>query len=204
MAIMKAKSTIATIGLILAMCVGVASKAVADTYVFDRDHTNISFSWDHLGLSRQAGRILNFEGSVEFDPTEPEKGSVDVTLKVASLWTGVDALDKQLKTSDYFDTERFPTITFKSTKAKKTGDKTGEVTGDLTIMGIAKPVTLEVTWAYSGEHPLGKYNANYRDKIVSGFMATTKILRSDWGLKRGIPLASDEITISINTELIKK
>lgn len=180
------------------------TRAVADIYVFDKGHTNITFSWGHLGLSRQSGRMLDYSGIVDFDPAAPEQGRVDVTMKVASLWTGVEALDKHLKSADFFDVERFPTITFRSTSAKTTGEKTGEVAGELTIMGITKPVTLQVTWNFTGEHPLGRFNANYKDKIASGFTATTRILRSEWGVTRGTPLTSDEIEITINTELLKK
>lgn len=193
-------AAIATVGVASAL----VERAQADIYGFDRGHTNISFSWDHLGLSRQSGRILDYDGMLDFDPAEPEKASVEVTLKAASLSTGVEALDKQLKTSDFFDVERFPLITFKSTGVTKTGEKTGDVTGDLTIMGITKPLTLNVTWNFTGDHPLGAFNANYKDRVVSAFTATAKLLRSDWGVKRGTPIASDEIQLTINTELLKK
>lgn len=181
-----------------------AGAAASEPYTFDKGHTNITFSWDHLGISRQSGRILDYEGTLDFDPETPEEAKIAVTMKVASLWTGVDALDKHLKTADFFDAPRFPTMTFAGTSVKKTGDKTGEVTGDLTIMGVAKPVTLTVTWNFTGEHPLGKLNPTYKDKTVSGFSATAKLLRSEWGIKRGTPLTSDEIEISINTQLFKK
>lgn len=178
--------------------------ACADIYGFDKGHTNITFSWNHLGLSRQAGRVMDYDGTLDFDPAAPEKAAIDVTMKVKSLWTGIDALDKALRTSDFFDAERFPTMAFKSTAIKTTGDKTGEVTGDLTIMGVSKPVTLQVTWNFTGEHPLAALNPAYKDKFVSGFSATTKLLRSEWGINRGTPLTSDEIEISIATELTKK
>ena len=178
--------------------------ANADLYGFDKGHTNISFSWNHLGLSRQAGRVMDYDGTLDFDPTAPEKAAIDVTMKITSLWTGIDALDKALKTADYFDAEKYPTMTFKSTAVKATGEKTGEVTGDLTIMGISQPVTLQVTWNFTGEHPLSALNPAYKDKFVSGFSAKTQILRSTWGIKRGTPLTSDEIEITISTELTKK
>ncbi len=178
--------------------------ATADTYTFDKQQTNITFSWGHLGISRQSARLLDVSGTVEFDPKEPEKGAVDVTMKVASLWTGVGELDRQLKSSDYFDAAQFPTMTFKSTGVRAIGDKTGEVTGDLTILGQARPVTLLVTWNFSGEHPLSTLNPAFKDKFVSGFTATSKLLRSEWGMTRGTPLTTDEIEITINTELIRK
>ena len=178
--------------------------ASADTYGIDKEQTNVTFSWIHLGVSRQSGRVLDVAGTLDFTPAEPEKSAIDVTMKVQSLWTGVPLLDKQLKSADYFDAAQFPTITFKSTSIKKTGDRTGEVTGDLTIMGQAKPATLAVIWNFTGEHPLAPINPTYQGQMISGFTATTKLLRSDWGIKRGTPLTSDEIEITINTELLRK
>ena len=176
----------------------------ADTYVMDKEHTNVTFSWIHLGISRQSGRLLDVAGTLDFSPEEPEKSSIDVTMKVQSIWTGVPVLDKQLKSSDYFDAVQFPAMSFKSTGIKKTGDRTGEVVGDLTIMGHARSATLAVTWNYTGEHPLAAINPAFQGQTISGFTATTKLLRSDWGIKRGTPLTSDEIEITINTELIRK
>lgn len=176
----------------------------AETYSFDKDHTAVTFSWGHLGLSRQSGRIRELEGRLEFDPANPEAGKVDVTLKVASLWTGVPALDTHLKSPDFFNADEHPTITFKSTAARKTGEKTGEVTGDLTIMGMTRPITLQVRWNYTGEHPLSTVNPIYKGKFVSGFSATAQLLRSEWGVSRAVPLVSDEIHISIETELLRE
>lgn len=187
-----------------AVAFGTIGSSIADIYSFDKMHTNITFSWDHLGLSRQSGRMLDCDGIVTFDPAAPDQAQVDVAMRVASLWTGVPALDKHLKSSDFFDAERHPLMTFRSTNARKTGQKTGEVSGELSILGIAKPVTLQLTWNYTGEHPLGRINANYAGKIVSGFTATAKLKRSEWGMDRAIPLASDDIEITINTELLKK
>ncbi|HRD77769.1 MAG TPA: YceI family protein [Hyphomicrobiaceae bacterium] len=189
---------------LMIVAIAPAGRANAAPYVFDRDHTSITFSWNHLGLSRQAGRLLDHEGTLEFDPAEPEKSNVDVTLRPSSIWTGVAALDKHLKSADFFDIGRFPAITFKSTAVKKTGERTGEVTGDLTILGTTKPVTLQVTWNFTGEHPLAKLNPAYREKLVSGFSATARLLRSEWGMKRGMPLISDEIIVTIETELFRK
>lgn len=189
---------------LFAFCTPSSSPAHADTWAIDKDHTNVSFSWNHLGVSRQSGRILGVEGRLEFDPEAPEQSTLEVVMRVSSLWTGVEALDKLLVSSDFFAAARHPAITFRSTAVKKISDKTGEVYGDLTIMGVTNPVTLQVTWNYSGEHPMAPINANFKDKHVSGFSAATRILRSAWGVTRGIPLASDEIEIQIETELIRK
>ena len=173
-------------------------------YVSERQHTNVSFSWNHLGLSKQTGRIIDVEATLLHDPEKPEESTLEVVMKPASMMTGVADLDRQLKGADYFDAGRHPTITFKSTGIKKTGEKSGEVVGDLTILGITKPVTLDVTLNFSGEHPLAPLNATYRDQFAMGFSAKAKISRSEWGLKRGTPLVSDEIEISIETEMIRR
>lgn len=181
-----------------------APAARADVYTFDRDHTNISFSWNHLGIARQSARIMEFDGLLDFDPEIPENSSIDVTLKVASLFTGVKALDRDLRSSDFFDAARYPDITFKSTIIRKVGERSGEVAGDLTILGTTHPVVLQVRWNFSGEHPLGEINPSYKGKYVSGFSAVTTLLRSAWGLKRAVPLVSDEIEIAIEAEFLRK
>lgn len=181
-----------------------AGPVQADSYTFDKDYTNVSFSWGHLGLSRQSARVLDVEGTLEFDPENPEGGKVDVTLRASSITTGVSAFDRLIRSADFFDAARQPKITFKSTSARKASDKTGEVSGDLTIMGVTKPVTLQVTWNYTGEHPFAPVNPNYKDKQVSGFSVEAFLKRSDFGLTRGLPLISDEIRVTIEAELAKK
>lgn len=176
----------------------------ADTWVFDKQHTEIRFSWDHLGLSRKSGRFLDMDGTLEFSPTEPEVGRIDVGIRTSSVATGVRELDDHLKSPDFFGANANPRITFKSTGVTKTGDRTGEVNGNLTIAGVTKPVTLDVTWNFTGEYPLSAINPGYQGKWVSGFSAKTIIARSDFGLKRAIPLISDEIQITIEAELLRK
>jgi polyisoprenoid-binding protein YceI len=178
--------------------------AAADTYVLDKSATYIGFTWNHLGLTRQQGRFNDFSGTVVFDPDKPEAGTVDVIINTGSVQTGVDALDKHLRTSDFFDAANHRTMTFKSNGAQKTGERTGLVTGDLTILGNSKPVVLDVTWVFTGAHPLGTINAAFKDKVVAAFSAKALIKRSDWGMTRAAPLMSDEIEITIETEMIKK
>jgi polyisoprenoid-binding protein YceI len=198
------------IGRLLAALLGIAllwgapPAADAASYAFVKDYTSVRFSWSNVGLSRQSARVLDIDGTVEFDPAEPEASRVDVIMKSSSLWTGVAAFDDTLKSIDFFDVRRHPTIRFRSTSARRKSDRTGELTGDLTIMGITKPVTLYVVWNFTGEHPLAAVNPNYKDVFVSGFSATGVLRRSDWGLSRAVPLVSDEVEITIETELIRR
>jgi polyisoprenoid-binding protein YceI len=189
--------------LVLGMSASGKLAAQMATYRFDKDHTAINFSWSHLGLSRQSARLAGVDGRIQFDPMTPELSAIDVTMKAASISTGIPEFDRHIKSADYFDVERFPLITFKSTAIRRLSDKTGQVMGDLTIKGITRPVALNVVWNYSGEHPLAKVNPNYLDVYVSGFSATAVLRRSDWDLSLAIPLVSDEIRLSIETELLR-
>lgn len=176
--------------------------AHAATFTLDKQHTEVRFSWDHLGLSRPSGKFTGVTGTVAFDPDRPEATSVDVSIPIAGLMTGVPALDTLLKTTkDYFDVAAFPAATFISNSVRLTGEKSAELIGDLTLNGITHPVTLAVVWNFLGPHPLGAINPTYQGKTAAGFSARTQILRSDWGLTRTIPLVSDEIRISIEAEL---
>ncbi len=191
-----------TLVVVVAIAAG-GTQARADVWLLDPNTTVVHFSYDHLGVSRQSGRFKEIEGRLEFAPTEPERGAVDITIKAAAISTGVGELDRLLRSSDFLDTARHPTIRFRSVGVKPAGDRTGEMDAELTVMGITWPVTLKVRWNYTGEHPLAAVNPAYAGKWVSGFSASTTIERSRWGIKRGIPLISDELEIRIEAEFLK-
>ena len=192
------------IAALLALCGPLAgSPASADIWVLDKTASVVTFSYDHFGLSRQGGRIGNLEGTLEFTPTDPDSGAVDVTARSAAISTGVTELDQLLRSPDFFNAQRYPTIQFKSTAVRKTAERQGEIDGDLTLLGVTLPVTLQATWNYTGEYPLSGINPVYQGKWVAGFSARTVIERSKWGMKRGVPLLSDEIMISIEAEFLK-
>ncbi len=175
----------------------------ADSYGFDKEHTKILFAYNHVGLSMQYGRFGDFDGQVVFDQENPANSKVDVTIKAASIDTWVPALDDHLRSADFFDVEKFPEITFRSTEIRRTGKNTGQVVGDLTIKENTKPVVLDVTFNFAGEHPLSPYLDKYKGAQYASFSAQTKILRSDFGVEQFAPLTSDEIEIIIETELRK-
>ena len=126
-----------------------------------------------------------------------KKGSIDVVIDTASLDTGHEARDKHVRSPDYLDVEKFPTITFKSNNFRFDGDNMVGADGDLTIMGVTKPVSLKVTLFRCIQHP-----ANKRD--MCGIEASTAIKRSEWGLKRGATGIGDDVRISIQTEAYKE
>jgi polyisoprenoid-binding protein YceI len=172
----------------------------ADSYVFDKQHTFVRFTWNHLGLSHQSGRVGDVEGRLELDAEHPEKASVEVALHMGGLVTGVRELDGVLKSKEFFDVASHPVALFKSVLVVPTGARTAKVTGDLTLVGQTHPVALDVTWNFSGEHPLSKINPVYTDLFYSGFSARGTLYRSDWGLTRTIPYVSDEIELVIEAE----
>lgn len=203
---MKAEANLRFVLFVLAtLAMSVCQPALAangGVFIIDRDHTHVRFSYNHLGLSWQSGSFRDVIGRLAFDPERPEASELSVTIKVGSVVTGVPAYDRILRdTADYFDGAGHPDITFKSTSVTVTGAKTANVSGDLTINGVTKPATLAVVWNFLGEHPLSKVNPAYQGVIAAGFSARTQVLRSDWGISRGIPLLSDEIRITIESAL---
>ncbi len=190
--------------LAAAAIAGLACPAHADTYKIDPEHTEVRFSWDHLGLSRQGGRFSSVEGKIDFDPDQPALTTAEIKIPLKSISTGIKKLDEHLtSTKDFFDVSANPAITFKSTGVRLKSDKTAEMEGELSINGVTKPVVLDVVWNFTGEHPLQSINPVYTGAYASGFSATTQIRRSDWGITRTIPYVSDELRISIETELLR-
>lgn len=184
------------------LALGLALPAsAADRYSFDTGHSQLLFTYNHLGLSTQHARFVGFEGSVAFDPENPADSSVEVTIDLASVRTVSSMLDDDLKSENFFDVANHPTATFKSTEVRQTGAATGLITGDLTIKGITRPVTLDVTFNFAGEHPLAPYMEWYAGAYYSAFSARTTILRSDFDLGLYAPLTSDAVTIKIEAEL---
>lgn len=161
-------------------------------YDFDKSHTQILFFSDHGGFSKQEGEFLNFDGHFVFDQEKPENSSVEVTIQTASIDLDSERWDDHMKNPDFFNVEKFPTMTFKSTGIKVTGENTADITGDLTLLGVTKPVTLNVTHNKSAE--------NMRGTFVSGFSAVATIDRTQWGMTYGVPMMNPMIDIRIETE----
>ena len=167
-------------------------------YEFDRTHTAIRATWDHLGLSRQSIYFTDYEGVLLLDLEEPANSTVDVTFNLAGgFWVGADQdrFEAHLEHSDLFHVEEFPTARFVAAAFETEDGETGTMTGDLTLLGQTHPVTLDVTLNHAGGHPFNP------DRQVAGFSASTTILRSQWGMDYAVPAVSDAIDISIETEL---
>jgi polyisoprenoid-binding protein YceI len=177
----------------IALPIALASGAVqaADIYQFDAKHTQIRFDWNHLTPVTLTGFFTKYQGELSIDFDKPEKSFANVTLDLAGLWTGVEKFDGHLKSKDFFEAEKFPTVTFKSTKIVKTGDTTGTMTGNLTIKGVTKSVTFDLSAP-----------AGFEKRKMLGFIATAKVKRSELGLGFLVPKIPDDVTIVIATEVI--
>lgn len=177
--------------------------AAADRYAFDPAHTEVRASWDHLGLSRQSLEFLTVEGEILFDQETVANSGATVTIAADSVHTGFAKFDEHIRGAEFFDTASHPEITFVSTAARKTGETTGELDGDLTIKGVTRPVTLAVTFRYAGKHPLDGVVPALKGVEAAGFQATTTVNRSDFGLGAFVPAVSDAVEIVIDAEFRK-
>lgn len=173
-----------------------AEVPVAEKYDIDASHSGVVFGWNHFGFSNPAARFDKIEGSMLLDKSDLTKSSVSVTLPLEGLDTGVAKLDEALKSPDFLDVARYPTITFKSTKVEKTGENGLKITGDLTVHGVTKPVTLDAKVNKIGIFEIpGVIKAQ-----AAGFDATTVIKRSDFGVSKYVPAVSDEIPVRITLD----
>jgi polyisoprenoid-binding protein YceI len=150
-----------------------------------------------MGFSTWYGDFSGATGTLTLDPKKPATAALDVSIPVASVSTTNAKLDGELKSADWFDAAKFPTISFKSTKVAPTGPTTALVTGDLTFHGVTKPVTLEATFKASGANPMSK-------AFTIGFEVKGKLKRSDFGVATYVPLIGDEVELIISAPFEKK
>lgn len=170
-------------------------------FQIDQSHSEIQFSARHMMVSKVRGVFETWNGTIALDPANPASTTVDITIDAASINTKDAQRDGHLRSPDFLNVEKFPSVTFKSTKVDVTGDNTAKLSGDLTIAGTTKPVVLDVEYQGNAKSPWG--TTNY------GFSAHTKINREDWGLtwnaalETGGWLVGKEISIDIDLELIQ-
>ena len=174
----------------------------ADTYTIDKQHSEATFQVRHL-VSKVSGKFEDFDGTINIDPAKPAASSVAFKIKAASINTGVADRDNHLRTPDFFDAAKYPEITFQSTAIKPSGKKdVYDVTGNLTMRGVTKSVTIPVTFLGFIKDPWGNDKA--------GFSLQTTVNRKDYGinwnkaLDNGGALLSDNVDIAINLEATKK
>jgi polyisoprenoid-binding protein YceI len=169
-----------------------ATSDIGTRYILNKQHTKIGFSIGHMVVSSTDGIFTAFDGKLLFNPQSPEKSGVSVAVSTASIDTDEKARDEHLRTADFFDVEKYPTATFQSTGIKLKSDNAGEVTGILTIHGIQKPVTFDVSLHRQGG------NADTLE-----FNATATLLRSDFGMTGYRAMVGNEVTLNITAEFDK-
>jgi polyisoprenoid-binding protein YceI len=185
----------------VALAAVLAMPAAADVYKIDPSHSEVSFQIRHL-LTNVRGHFNQYEGTVNLDPAKPEASKVEFKIKADSIDTGVPDRDKHLRSADFFETEKYPEITFTSTKIKKTGKDTYDVTGKFTLHGVTKEVTLPVTFAGTAKDPWGNQRA--------GFSTTTTLDRKAYNINwnkavdNGGVLLGDDVKIDINLEAVQQ
>ena len=178
-----------------ALAAAASPAAAAVTYSVDKNHTDVSFQIRHM-VSQVRGVFHDFTGTVVKDDANPAASSVEFTIQAASVDTGVDNRDNDLRSENFFEVTKFPTITFKSSKVEKVSDSEYKVTGDFTMHGVTKVITLPVT--FDGEMK----EANGKSRV--GFSTSTVLNRKDYGivwnkaLDGGGMLLSDEVKVSIS------
>jgi polyisoprenoid-binding protein YceI len=169
--------------------------AAADSYSVDPAHTYPNFEINHLGFSTMHGRFGATHGKVMLDQAA-KSGSIDITIDASSIDTGHAKRDAHLKSEEFFNVAKFPTLTYKATKLRFNGEKLSGADGELTMLGVKKPANLEVTAFNCGPHPMNK-------KPMCGANATTTIKRSEFGLSTYVPAVGDEVKITIEIEAMK-
>ena len=174
----------------------------ASTWNIDPSHSAIAFSVRHLVVSKTRGRFLKWSGQIRFDPDEPAASSVEVTIDPASLDTAEPQRDAHLRSADFFDVEKFPTASFRSTKVEGLAGDRYRITGNLTLHGVTKAVVLDATYEGSGKDPWGGERA--------GFVASTSIDRRDFGLEwnkaleTGGLLVGEKVELTLEVEAVKQ
>ena len=183
------RTALVTLGWTLAATT--AAIAAPTTFVPNANHTFVRFSYDHLGFTTQESRFDKTTGTVTFDPAA-KTGAVDLVIDTKSVDTGSELFNGHIQGTDFLDTAQYPTATFRSSSVKFDGDKPVSVTGDLTLKGVTKSVTLNITSF--------KHGPDMMKKDAIGANATAMIKRSDFNMTKYLPMVGDEVTLTIAIE----
>ncbi len=190
------RRTLASLSVTAALLAGASTGEAAD-YTIDPTHSHILFTIDHLGFARMVGLFSEFSGNISFDANNVSASKVNVSIKTESLQTQFAPRDMDLKGADWFNVTEFPEMTFVGTEFVKKDDHTGTLTGNLTLHGLTKPVTLNVVVNKVGQNPLDKIDS-------AGFSARGTFKRSDFGMKTYLGAIGDDVELTIEIEAKKK
>ncbi|HCK32449.1 MAG: hypothetical protein CMH32_02400 [Micavibrio sp.] len=167
--------------------------AAQEKYSFEKPHSQVMFNVEHMGISHSHGKFLGFDGHFIFDREAPQNSSVEVTIDTNSIEMNHDVWNEHLRSEKWLNVEKYPTMTFKSTKVDVQAEKRAIITGDLTLMGVTKPVDLQVFYNNSTKNP-------FSGKYMSGFTAVAAIKRSDFGMDGSLSAVGDKVNIKIEVE----
>jgi polyisoprenoid-binding protein YceI len=184
------------LALITSLAMAATAAAQTGTWQIDPMHSSAQFSVKHLGVSTVRGAFMKVSGSAKYDAADPSKGSLDATIEAASVDTRVEMRDNDLRSPNFLDVQKFPTITFHSKQTKAAGSGKLQITGDLTIHGVTKEVVLDV------DGPSAAIKDPWGNQRI-GASASTKIKRQDFGVNGAPGIVGDDITITIDAELIQ-
>lgn len=173
------------------------AQAAPEPYTMDMAHSAVVFNINHLGFSNMFGRFDQFDGDLNFDADNIENSSVNIVIDTESVNTFHGKRNEHLASPDFFNAAEFPEMTFESTKITKTGDNTAKLEGDLTLLGVTKPVTLDLVVNKVGPHP-------FTQQPMAGFTATGTVKRSEFGMNYGLPAIGDEVHLQIDVEAAPK
>jgi polyisoprenoid-binding protein YceI len=190
------KKTLAALALGTAL-IG-AGQAMAADYAIDKQgqHAFVNFKISHLGYSWLYGTFKDFDGSFSFDDNNPEASKVNVTLNTHSVDTNNAERDKHIRSGDFLNVGKHPTATFASTAVKTTGEGTADITGNLTLNGVTKPVVIAATFIGQGDDPWGGYRA--------GFAGSTMLKLKDFDIEKDLGPASAEVELIISVEGVRQ
>ncbi len=187
------KTTLIAAGLAM---VAMSANAEPEKYLLDPSHSQVVFSYQHLGFSTNWGMFSGFEGESMFEQEDPGASSVNVSMPVMSMITGWEARSQHFMSPDFFGATDADLVTFSSTGIEVTGESSAKITGDLSMNSHSKLVVLDATLNKSGDHPMA-------GKPWVGFSATTTVMRSDYGLEKFAPFVSDDVQVMISVEAMK-
>ncbi|NRB18187.1 MAG: polyisoprenoid-binding protein [Rhodobacteraceae bacterium] len=173
-----------------------AATAAPEKYVLEAAHSQITFSYNHLGFSTTRGMFSGFEGEIMFDQADPSASSVSVSMPVQMMFTGWQERLDDIMSKNFFAADEGEMISFTSTSIEVTGETTAMITGDLNLNGVTRPVVLDAVLNQAGDHPMV-------GKPWVGFDASASILRSQFELGKFAPFVGDEVTIQISIEAMK-
>jgi len=185
-----------TLTLVTVVAMAAAAAAQVETWQIDPNHSSAQFSVRHLGVSTVRGAFMKVSGSAKYDAADPSKGSLDATIEASSVDTRVEMRDNDLRSPNFLDVQKYPTITFHSKQTKAAGTGKLQITGDLTIHGVTKEVVLDV------DGPTTAIKDPWGNQRI-GASAATKINRKDFGVNGAPGVVGDEITITIDAELFQ-